>query len=311
MNFQYIEPQRETLLEGFEEGLNGVSQDEFIVNRSMALKVMDRAITIAFQARRKMLNALHSHGGRVQFEQEWTMLVEQSTNAAAASLARAAFRTAKGVEEFYGVEYLICAARFSENPETTKVKWPIFPTFFPELSAWLLSPVSDRAHQLFNVLGDLYPDDAENHIEDSNMQLYWEQVDLMEMECGDSSMMIFVQGKQHATQRCLYAGLRIYTLSTFIAVLHDEVSGARKKCIACDKSFDSLKACSRCHCVQYCGRECQLDHFPFHKRECKVVWKELYQRYNSDSIEVDITSLVMSIDAHCFPNSRTRCCYRC
>jgi hypothetical protein len=171
MNLQYIEPRSETLLEGFEDGLSGVSQEEFLVNRTVVLKEFDRAITIGFQARKQLVNAFRSHGGRAQFKQEWTTLVEQSLNAAAASLARAAFQTANGVEELYRVEYLICAVRFSENLEPKTVKWPVLPTFFPELSAWLLSPVPEGAHQLCKVLGDLCPDDAEN-VENFNMQLY-------------------------------------------------------------------------------------------------------------------------------------------
>ena len=42
------------------------------------------------------------------------------------------------------------------------------------------------------------------------------------------------------------------------------------------RSGDSLKACTACHMVKYCNRDCQISHRPQHKKECKKRVAELY-----------------------------------
>ena len=42
------------------------------------------------------------------------------------------------------------------------------------------------------------------------------------------------------------------------------------KCSFCDQFSAALKKCARCHKVEYCGRECQLKHWPIHKSACKA-----------------------------------------
>ena len=57
----------------------------------------------------------------------------------------------------------------------------------------------------------------------------------------------------------------------------DEVSA--DICANCGKgeeSTSSLKACTACHMVKYCNRECQIAHRPQHKKECKKRAAELY-----------------------------------
>jgi splicing suppressor protein 51 len=39
-------------------------------------------------------------------------------------------------------------------------------------------------------------------------------------------------------------------------------------CAHCDKKSASLQTCSRCHKVQYCGRECQKAAWKTHKKDC-------------------------------------------
>ena len=50
-------------------------------------------------------------------------------------------------------------------------------------------------------------------------------------------------------------------------------------CANCGKVEEiggNLKACTACHMVKYCNRECQIAHRPQHKKECKKRAAELY-----------------------------------
>jgi splicing suppressor protein 51 len=42
-------------------------------------------------------------------------------------------------------------------------------------------------------------------------------------------------------------------------------------CAHCDKKSASLQTCSRCHKVQYCGRDCQKSAWKTHKKECSAL----------------------------------------
>jgi len=55
------------------------------------------------------------------------------------------------------------------------------------------------------------------------------------------------------------------------------------KCAACSKSGDHLKACTACHLVKYCNRNCQILHRPKHKKECKQRAAEFAQ--NNDTLD--------------------------
>ena len=48
-----------------------------------------------------------------------------------------------------------------------------------------------------------------------------------------------------------------------------KISCDKPTCSYCSRSSDGLKKCSRCHSVQYCGRECQKNHWNTHKSHCK------------------------------------------
>ena len=39
-------------------------------------------------------------------------------------------------------------------------------------------------------------------------------------------------------------------------------------CLHCLKELEGLLACTRCRTARYCGRECQLKHWPVHKNKC-------------------------------------------
>jgi hypothetical protein len=40
------------------------------------------------------------------------------------------------------------------------------------------------------------------------------------------------------------------------------------QCSICSKPLSKIRACSKCRCVMYCGRDCQKKHWPKHKTEC-------------------------------------------
>ena len=42
------------------------------------------------------------------------------------------------------------------------------------------------------------------------------------------------------------------------------------KCSFCGQFSAALKKCARCHKVEYCGRECQVEHWPMHKSACNA-----------------------------------------
>ena len=51
----------------------------------------------------------------------------------------------------------------------------------------------------------------------------------------------------------------------------DSSSKKKKKniCLFCLKKVEGLQGCSRCGTAHYCGKECQVKHWPVHKNSCK------------------------------------------
>ena len=49
-------------------------------------------------------------------------------------------------------------------------------------------------------------------------------------------------------------------------------------CSACGEGSDTLKKCNGCLCVWYCNKECQNKHRKEHKKECRLIKKELDKR---------------------------------
>jgi len=61
--------------------------------------------------------------------------------------------------------------------------------------------------------------------------------------------------------------------------IKDDKAAAGNICANCDKGeecIDSLKTCSKCNMAKYCNRECQLAHWPQHKKDCKKRAAELH-----------------------------------
>ena len=49
-------------------------------------------------------------------------------------------------------------------------------------------------------------------------------------------------------------------------------SSSKKKkntCLCCLKEVEGLQGCSRCGTARYCGKACQLKHWPVHKNNCQ------------------------------------------
>ena len=57
---------------------------------------------------------------------------------------------------------------------------------------------------------------------------------------------------------------------------HDEAPA--KFCSACETKSDTLMKCRACKCVWYCDKDCQNKHWKEHKKECKLIKKELDKR---------------------------------
>ena len=53
---------------------------------------------------------------------------------------------------------------------------------------------------------------------------------------------------------------------------------AKLLCSACGEKSDTLKKCTACLCVWYCGKDCQNRHWKEHKNECKPIKKALAKR---------------------------------
>ena len=57
--------------------------------------------------------------------------------------------------------------------------------------------------------------------------------------------------------------------TSVIGTSHVRSSKDRHQCAHCGKADGTLKKCTACSQVLYCGRECQKAHWPAHKTECK------------------------------------------
>jgi len=70
-------------------------------------------------------------------------------------------------------------------------------------------------------------------------------------------------------------------------------SVAIDKCAACGKEGDDLKACTACHMVKYCNRDCQISHRKQHKKECKKRAAELYDEKLFKEVEPEECPICM------------------
>ena len=58
-------------------------------------------------------------------------------------------------------------------------------------------------------------------------------------------------------------------------------SGKRKPgCVVCGGAVAKHR-CSRCHSERYCGRDCQVKHWPVHKSKCQQRVVEEKERTNA------------------------------
>ena len=60
-------------------------------------------------------------------------------------------------------------------------------------------------------------------------------------------------------------------LSNELSSMSIDISISKKKkntCLFCLQEVQGLQGCSRCGTARYCGRECQLKHWPVHKNTC-------------------------------------------
>ena len=72
----------------------------------------------------------------------------------------------------------------------------------------------------------------------------------------------------------------------------DDTNGTptKKLCSKCGKESDTLKKCTACKCVWYCDKDCQNKHRKEHRKECRLIKKELDKRGGKLDVgtEVDV-----------------------
>jgi hypothetical protein len=57
-----------------------------------------------------------------------------------------------------------------------------------------------------------------------------------------------------------------------LSTMNIDTNSKKKKkntCLFCLKEVEGLQGCSRCGTARYCGKECQLKHWPVHKNICQ------------------------------------------
>ena len=81
-------------------------------------------------------------------------------------------------------------------------------------------------------------------------------------------------------------------LSNGLSSMNIASSSSKKKkntCLYCLKEVEGLQGCSRCGTARYCGKECQLKHWPAHKNSCR----------DSNDTEDSNQKLKMKAKNHC------------
>ena len=64
-----------------------------------------------------------------------------------------------------------------------------------------------------------------------------------------------------------------------------------------EKKLEFL-ACSRCKCVHYCGKLCQTQHWPKHRKQCGVGGRNTNLIYNRDHIRCVLTAIGRDMVLH-------------
>jgi len=79
-------------------------------------------------------------------------------------------------------------------------------------------------------------------------------------------------------------------LSNELSTMNIDNSQKKKKntCLFCLKEVDGLQGCSRCGTARYCGKACQVKHWPVHKNSCQ----------NSNDTEDSNEKLIIKADNH-------------
>ncbi|KAL8137976.1 hypothetical protein V2J09_003977 [Rumex salicifolius] len=90
------------------------------------------------------------------------------------------------------------------------------------------------------------------------------------MECGLAVSISPERGRCLLANRDFYPGDIITRQEPFVSVPSNSIAGTRcEVCFACG----SLKKCSACHVVWYCGSVCQKSDWKLHRVECKALAK--------------------------------------
>ncbi|KAF1360784.1 hypothetical protein EJ07DRAFT_114520 [Lizonia empirigonia] len=76
-------------------------------------------------------------------------------------------------------------------------------------------------------------------------------------------------------------------------------------CANCKKTAVGLRACSRCHTVQYCGRDCQKADWKTHKKACSTSAQQAFVEGRTRPSGSESTPRLRNLEKH-IPNPFTR-----
>ena len=301
--------------------------EAWIQQRMKTIEHCEKRIDAAFQAQRGLVFKLVETGGIKKFQKLWEALVETSTTNNNSSripslLARAAQETTLFAQE-NGFEDMMASAyeksadestQTSQTPSASTSHWPILPQLFPELSEWVLTP--DKILTLVErecpvLLVDSTPEakviDHQSWTlllkhgrlcEDGTSKNNKESIALEE----DRS--ILVRDTEEPPNYWKHGSTRLFVLSTFLTALV-EFTKTEDTCAAasCGRTDPKLKLCSRCHCVQYCSRDCQVADFKTggHQQDCRALL-DLRERYSRNDIPADAIQTI--VEAFPYPQLR-------
>ena len=267
--------------------------EAWIQQRVQTIEHCEKRIDAAFQAQRGLVFKLVETGGIKKFQSLWKTLMESNNSRRIPSLlARAAQETSLFLHDNGFDDMLTNACAGLESAQTSDTtpstsQWPTLSQWFPELSEWVLTPdqiVIILERECPVLLVDTTPEAKVIH--QQSFALLLEHGRLCEakeggaMESEANNRTIGVRDTDQSPDIWKHGATRLLVLSTFVTALVEFTTKA-ESCAFCGRTGMKLLQCSRCHCVQYCSRDCQVGDFQKggHKQDCRSLL-DLRERYS-------------------------------